>query len=199
MATEQEEFWQGEFGDEYVIRNDLNSIGARTNLLSKVVSKTREVDSVYEVGTNIGLNLDALKILLPNVSTNGCEINKSAFEKVVAKGHNVENASVFDANPGGLYDLVFTNGVMIHINPEKLCDLYSFMGRISRRYILIHEYFSPSPVEVAYRGHSGKLFKRDFAKEIMDHCGLKLVDYGFTWRHDPVFPIDDSNWFLLEK
>lgn len=28
---------------------------------------------------------------------------------------------------------------------------------------------------------------------------LTVADYGFVWRHDPVFPGDDLNWFLLEK
>lgn len=28
---------------------------------------------------------------------------------------------------------------------------------------------------------------------------LKLIDYGFAYRRDSVFPMDDLNWFLLEK
>lgn len=28
---------------------------------------------------------------------------------------------------------------------------------------------------------------------------LKLVDYRFIYHRDPVFPRDDSTWFLLEK
>lgn len=39
--TEQEEFWSGEFGDEYVKRNDsaLN-IASNINLFAKILSKT---------------------------------------------------------------------------------------------------------------------------------------------------------------
>ena len=36
--------------------------------------------------------------------------------------------------------------------------------------------------------------------ELMDRFpSLKLVDYGFLWKRDPVFPQDDITWFLLEK
>lgn len=68
------------------------------------------------------------------------------------------------------------------------------------RYILIAEYYNPVPVEVSYRGNSGKLFKRDFAGEMLDrYSDLQLLDYGFSYRRDPQFPTDDINWFLLEK
>ena len=72
--------------------------------------------------------------------------------------------------------------------------------RASDRYIIIAEYYNPSPVEVVYRGHSGRLFKRDFAGEMIDKFPkLRVLDYGFVWRRDPVFPQDDTNWFVLEK
>jgi len=28
---------------------------------------------------------------------------------------------------------------------------------------------------------------------------LELVDYGFVYHRDPVFPQDDINWFLMKK
>lgn len=44
-----------------------------------------------------------------------------------------------------------------------------------------------------------KLFKRDFAGEIMSrHKDFELVDYGFVY-HGASFPQDDVNWFLLRK
>ena len=62
------------------------------------------------------------------------------------------------------------------------------------------EYYSPTPVEIVYRGHSDRLFKRDFAGEMLDRfADLKLVDYGFDYHRDPVFSLGDINWFLLEK
>ncbi len=69
----------------------------------------------------------------------------------------------------------------------------------SKKYILIAEYYNPTPVEMEYRGHREKLFKRDFAGEMMDQYNdLTLVDYGFVYHRDP-FPQDDITWFLMKK
>ena len=44
------------------------------------------------------------------------------------------------------------------------------------------EYHSPYPVEIPYRGHKEKNFKRDFAKEFWNkYPECSLVDYGFFW------------------
>ena len=62
------------------------------------------------------------------------------------------------------------------------------------------EYYNPVPVQIDYRGHQGKLFKRDFAGEMLErHANFKLLDYGFAYRKDPSFPQDDITWFLMEK
>ena len=53
---------------------------------------------------------------------------------------------------------------------------------------------------LSYRGNENKLFKRDFAGEILSKFSdLRLLKYGFRYRNDPVFPLDDITWFLLEK
>ncbi len=68
------------------------------------------------------------------------------------------------------------------------------------KYICIAEYYNPSPVEISYRGHTGKLFKRDFAGEMLDaYDDLALLDYGFAYHRDPNFAQDDITWFLLGK
>ena len=74
------------------------------------------------------------------------------------------------------------------------------MYKNTKKYICIVEYYNPTPVEVIYRGHKGKLFKRDFAGEMLDkYRNLKLINYGFVYKRDNNFPYDDINWFLLEK
>ena len=53
---------------------------------------------------------------------------------------------------------------------------------------------------MAYRGFRRRLFKRDFCGELMDRFpDLELLDYGFGYRRDPNFPLDDGTWFLLQK
>ena len=50
------------------------------------------------------------------------------------------------------------------------------------------------------RGYQNKLFKKDFAGELMDqYNGLRLIDYGFVYHKDNSSPLDDIWWFLMEK
>ena len=107
--------------------------------------------------------------------------------------------SIFNLKNKKKYDLVFTRAVLIHINPKKLPNVYESIYKLSKKYVLIDEFFNPSPVILKYRGYRNKLFKRDFAYELMRKYKLKIVDYGFGWSKDPKFPQVDSNWFLLKK
>ena len=100
----------------------------------------------------------------------------------------------------GMVIATLSKGVLIHLAPELLPTAYAQLYALSQRYILIAEYYNPAPVEVSYRGNSGKLFKRDFAGEMLDrYADLHLLDYGFVYHRDPQFPADDITWFLLEK
>jgi pseudaminic acid biosynthesis-associated methylase len=90
--------------------------------------------------------------------------------------------------------------VLIHINPEMLALTYRKLHEASSRWILVCEYYNPSPMAIPYRGHADRLFKRDFAGEMLDMFpDLRLADYGFAYRRDPAFPQDDITWFLMEK
>ncbi len=200
--TEQEAFWAGDFGDDYVDRNQgAAAIAARVALFSRLLPRTRPVSSVIELGANIGINLHALKTLFPDLSATAVEINARAAAEMRAHDWiDVHEASILEYEAAKEHDLAFTSGVMIHINPDELEKVYKALYATSNRYVAIIEYYSPVPVEVSYRGHGERLFKRDFAGEMMDlFPDLKLVDYGFAYHRDPVFPMDDLNWFLLEK
>jgi spore coat polysaccharide biosynthesis protein SpsF len=86
------------------------------------------------------------------------------------------------------------------MNPQVLDQVYDALVASTGRYLMIAEYYNPVPVALSYRGHDNRLFKRDFAGEIMDrHPDFKLIDYGFCYRRDPTFPQDDITWFLMEK
>jgi spore coat polysaccharide biosynthesis protein SpsF len=130
------------------------------------------------------------------------EINESAVKELREWGgtNRIHHGSILDFNPDRTWDIALIKGVLIHINPDFLPQVYELLFRSSSRYILIVEYYNPTPVDVVYRGHAGKLFKRDFAGELLDKFpSLRVVDYGFVWHRDPVFPQDDPTWFVLEK
>ncbi len=200
--TEQERFWASQFGDHYSDRNQGEAIVATdTALFAKILSCTKSVDSLIEFGANTGLNLIAIRRLRPDMELSAIEINTRAVSLLeLIKGIKVYAISILDFEPDTLRDLVFTKGVLIHMNPDMLPRVYDKLYQTSRRYICLAEYYNPTPVEVTYHGHHGYLFKRDFAGEMLDRFDdLQLVNYGFTYHRDPHFPQDDLTWFLLEK
>jgi pseudaminic acid biosynthesis-associated methylase len=203
FQTDQEAFWAGSFGDEYSRRNAGEVLVARNAaLFARILSRCAPVSSVIEFGSNIGLNLRALRTLLPGASLEAIEINASAVAELRAWGgaKEIHHRSILEFSPARTWDLVLIKGVLIHIEPEKLAVVYRALHQAAGRYLLVVEYYNPTPVEVVYRGHHGKLFKRDFAGEMLDaYPDLRVLDYGFVWRRDPAYPQDDCSWFLLEK
>lgn len=202
--TSQEEFWANNFGDEYIERNkDENILAANINLFSRIIKRTEKLDSIIEFGANIGLNLKAINVLCPNIQdVSAVEINAEAA-KVCKENTDLKNLyeqSIFDFKTDYQRDFVLIKGVLIHLNPDYLNLAYNILYETSKKYICIAEYYNPTPVEVMYRGHKGKLFKRDFAGEMLDkYNDLKLIDYGFVYRRDANFPQDDITWFLMQK
>jgi pseudaminic acid biosynthesis-associated methylase len=200
-ATHQEQFWEGAFGDAYTERNAITP-QQRAPFFQQILTRAPGIQSVCELGANRGHNLLALRSLNPLLETTGVELNESACAQMAEHpGINVVHAAIQDFSPEAIFDLVYTCGVLIHLNPQDLPAVYQKMVRLSRRYILVNEYFNPSPVEITYRGHSETLFKRDFGGELMDSQppnALRLVDYGFLWQRDnPVW--DNTTWWLFEK
>lgn len=202
MVTEQEKIWVGAFGDDYVDRNQsAGQLSAKTALFARILSRASGVSSVLELGANVGLNIRAFKSLLPVAELAAVELNEKAFTEL-SKIPNVTSwhESIFTFKVPRTYDLSFTSGVLIHINPDKVPEVYAKLYESSSRYILVSEYYNPTPVEVLYRGHTGALYKRDWAGEMMDrYPDLHLVDYGFQYQRDAIFPMDDLTWFLMEK
>lgn len=202
VPTEQESFWQGCFGDDYVDRNTGPALLA-SNLafFSRALQQVQKVGSVIELGANIGLNLQALGLLLPEARRVGVEINAKAHSSLaMLPGVEARLGSLLDVAADERFDLALVKGVLIHQNPDVLPQVYAKLHTLSARYVLIAEYYNPTPVEVVYRGEHGKLFKRDFAGEMLDsYPDLILRDYGFIYHRDSPFPQGDMNWFLLEK
>ena len=202
--TEQEKFWQGQFGDEYATRNTSELyIQENITFFQKVFSLIESPQALLEFGPNTGMNLSAINIINPDMKLTGVEINRHAAEKLekdLPKA-DIRVDSFLEFKSEERWDFVFCKGVLIHIAPDRLCDAYDSLYDHSSAHILIAEYYNTSPIEVQYRGHSEKMFKRDFCGEILDrYPDLRLVDYGFIYHRDPHFNFyDDVTWFLLKK
>lgn len=203
FKTEQETFWAWSFGNEYIQLNQGDALlASNLNFFSTALRTACGVKSCIEFGANIGMNLKAMKLLYPSVELHGIEINTGASNELarVIPASNVVNSSILDFAPLQTWDLVLIKGVLIHINPASLLSVYDKLVASCARYLLVAEYYNPTPVAIPYRGHNDRLFKRDFAGEILErHSQMRLLDYGFAYRRDPCFPQDDITWFLMER
>ena len=203
FKTEQEHFWAGEFGDKYISRNQSSELlASNLNFFSEALKTTSKVSECLEFGANIGMNLKALKFLYPKMGQYAIEINKKAvsiLSETLPK-ENIFNTSILDFKPLRKWDLVLIKGVLIHMNQDYLENIYQTLIDSTSKYLLICEYYNPNPVMIKYRGNDEKLYKRDFAGEILDSfSNIELSDYGFAYHKDVNFPQDDITWFLLKK
>jgi len=203
FGTDQESFWAGGFGDTYIERNESAAI-LRSNvaLFSKVLPRTTGVKSIVEFGANIGNNLKAIHALTPGIDLHAVEINEQACERLSSCTGvaSVTNGSILNHKVTRTFDMSLSKGLLIHIHPDHLPLAYGSLYNSSSRFILICEYYNPTPTSVVYRGYEDRLFKRDFAGDMMaQFSDLRLLDYGFVYRNDPIFPQDDMTWFLMEK
>ena len=208
FKTPQELFWSTDFGNKYIKRNsDQQLKKSNDNFFKNIFGKKKNISSCIEVGANIGLNLISLKKIFKKQNQYAIEINALACKKLskILPKENIYRGSVLDFDIESSefrckkFELVLSKTFLIHIHPNFINNVYDKLFLLSTKYILICEYFNPDPVDVTYRGHKKKLFKRDFAFEMIKRFNLKLKSYGFAYHLDEDFPQDNINWFLLEK
>ena len=191
--SETEEFWRGDFGDSYLIRNRNVNWAARVPFWQQIIARTH-ASSVLEVGCNIGANLRAIRKAAPEVETVGIDVNQSAIDEASAAGLTVAVASASDLSSLGKFDLVFSSGVLIHIAPDDLSNVMDNIIAASREYVLAVEYADETEVEVPYRGHEGKLWRRPFGK-LYEQKGLKIISSGPA----PADAFDNCFFWLFTK
>jgi pseudaminic acid biosynthesis-associated methylase len=175
MLTEQEQFWKGDFGGSYLERNRSVDWRARIPFWTDIIKLTG-ARSVLEAGCNVGANMKAIRAVDPMIALWGCDINNAAIEEAGNADLSVAEASLFDLKkewPGG-FDLTFTVGVLIHVSPADLSRAMDSIISVSNRYVLAVEYADETEVEVPYRGHSERLWRRPFGK-LYEAKGLKIV------------------------
>jgi pseudaminic acid biosynthesis-associated methylase len=202
--NEQESFWINQIADDYLATNaDFDSelsCKAWKRIFENI--DTSEIGSFLECGSNLGRNLHSLKSLLPECSQSLIEISPLAYQIAVDKydPDNSYNGAIKESKFPIQFDLVFSMGVLIHVNPDDLLATMERMYLHSKRYILIGEYFNRTPVSISYRGSEDKLFKRDFGRLFADNFNCHLVDYGFLWGYEfDAAGFDDITYWLFEK
>ncbi len=186
--TVQQKFWASKFGNDYTDRNDFDSKTldqfykkrygiSRSKINNEFLSKLK-INNILEVGCNTG---NQLKLLQQQGYKNlyGIEINKYAVAKAkkFTTDINIIQASAFDLPfKDNYFDLVFTAGVLIHINPRDLKAVMKEIYRVSKKYIWGYEYFNENHEQIVYRGLKDRLWKADFAKIYQEiFPDLKLI------------------------
>lgn len=169
------EFWAGAFGNEYISRNNID-YRTRMDFFLDVMDIT-DAETILEVGCNKGHNLQALAAVDSDVELAGCDINATAAtmaESAMPEAF-ILNVGANELDQFGIkFDLVFTAGVLIHVGPESLKAVMQAIIDASEKYVLAVEYDADIEMEVEYRGHAGKLWRRPFGK-LYEDMGLKLV------------------------
>lgn len=202
--SEQEKFWATTYAKDYIRRNREfdNELGA-TAWRSMLRMTGGAVANYLECGCNVGRNVEQLKIALPGAKASVIEISKPAFDLVSSKyplAHAFNGAILDSQFEEGCFDLVFTMGVLIHINPDQLLQHMAKMYTYSSRFVLFGEYFNRTPVSLEYQGEKDKLYKRDFGRLFVESFAVRLLDYGFLWGYIyDAAGFDDITWWLFEK
>ena len=195
--TVQEKFWESEFGKDYTERNNYTDPAVLDTFYTEQWGVTRtamnqeflnglSLGPILEVGCNVGNQLNMLQSQ-GHTSLYGIELQPYAVERAKALTHdlNIIQGSAFDLPfKDNYFDVVFTAGVLIHINPVDLPKAMAEMYRVSKKYIWGFEYFSSEVTAINYRDNTDKLWKADYAKLFQAQFpDLKLVkqkEYPYT-------------------
>lgn len=206
--SQQREFWMGDFGTKYIERNKtmetVNELykkqtGITVEEIFKNFFENINLDNrIIELGCNVGLNLSVLhKMGFKNLT--GVEINKSAFS--LAKKNNPDisfiNSSIENFDVEEKYDLVYTAGVLIHINPDTLPLIIKKMDELSKKYIFGFEYFSDHLEEIKYRDHQNTCWKQNFPQLIKNFnpSYRTIREEKFQYKEENISDIA----YMLEK
>lgn len=200
------ELWEGPFGNDYV-RRQLDA-GSKRGPFWNDLLKHYKPRSVLEVGCNVGGNLQ--HIVWPYTSQSlpegwpdphdvaGVDVNVRALALAMKR---IPSCALWKmeatrlAIPDQSYDLVFTCGVLIHLNDDDLGKAIKEMTRVSARYLMTIEYEGNSIVP--YHGQDAALFKRPYRSEVESRIAdLTLQETRWLGADDG---FDDCTMYLWRK
>ena len=211
--TQQEQFWAGEFGQQYTDRNTRDRQEwddfyrrnwglTKTEMNARFVADLPRDARILEVGCNTGMQLRGLQDM-GFINLYGVELQSYAVEKAKqnTSGINIIQGSGFELPfRDGFFDVVCTNGVLIHIAPDDLSNIMSEMVRCSRRFVWGYEYYNADVTAIKYRGNEGFLWKADYAALFKQRFSeLHLVKQELFPYVDAAEQGNVDSMYLLEK
>lgn len=134
--------------------------------------------NICECGCNVGNNLSSFP---NNFDVHGVDLNTYALEKAKNKypnfhfkEANINNTSHADSS----FDLVFTRGVLIHIQENEVDNVLNELVRISKKWIL----------NLEYHGDDGKMIKWKRGDDLVWYRNMK--ERWSTFNVDVISDID---------
>jgi pseudaminic acid biosynthesis-associated methylase len=191
-ATQHLDAWTSEFGQSYTDRNFASPEQAdrlweaqwgvrKSEVFRQFLSCERlPAGRALEVGCNVGNQLKLLHSVNPGLELYGVEPQNYAMKKARALSPDIHfvPGNMFEIPfRDGYFDVVMTNGVLIHIAPADLARSMGEIVRCARRFIFLCEYFSESPCEVRYRDNAGLMWKMNYGGKYLEHFpSLRVVE-----------------------
>jgi len=210
MENRQTNTWFSEFGKNYTDRckktpdqydelyTSLYGI-TRTKLNEEFIGDIDRSARILEVGTNVG---GQLKLLFRMGFRNlyGIELQLYPIKISQSKYYGISllQGSGFDIPfKDNAFDIVFTTGVLIHIDPDLLPLVLKEIYRCTKRYIWGFEYYNKNMLEIPYRGKNKMLWKADYVAIYQDY----FPDLNMIKKKNYMYLENDNNdcMFLLEK
>ncbi len=206
--------WETRFGYEYPRRNMftpseldqlyLDRYGVtRTGMNHEFLDLLDRDIVILEIGSNIGNQLH----LLHNMGFKnlyGLEINDYAIKKSIKLHYGlpiyvIKGEAIDIPFKDSFFDLVYTSGVLIHINPNNIGKVIQEIIRCSKQYIWGFEYFQDEGYkQIKYHGQNNMLWKTDFKKlYLKNNPELKLITEKLYHYRENNYLTDQM--FLLEK
>tara|TARA_B100002052_G_C15855205_1_gene587115 strand:- start:666 stop:1283 length:618 start_codon:yes stop_codon:yes gene_type:complete len=196
------EIWEKQFGNDYTDRKlevHRTEGDLRKKSWSRIFEMVDDVDSVIEVGCNVGMNLEGIFHANNSLHITGIEPNKYALKKALkyAQGrYEVLGGNIFNLSLKHNADMVITCTLLIHISPDQLLSAMNEIYMASNKYILIMEYYWPIVKEVNYRGLKEALWKQDYGAKFYNNFDVHLIETGYLDSRDG---FDRTTWWLFKK
>jgi len=198
--------WGGDFGRRYTDRNpqtpdDMDVLYRRNYGVTRSSLNQEFLDGInrelriLEVGANIGVQLQFMQGM-GFQHLYGVDFQAYAIEKAKKATQNINliQGNALDIPfKDGFFDLVYTSGVLIHIDPDNILEALKEIYRCSNHYIWGFEYFSEKYTAMPYRGKVGLLWKADFARMYLNAfpdlelVKEKRIPYLGNANHDSMF------------
>jgi pseudaminic acid biosynthesis-associated methylase len=195
--SKPQRLWAGEYGEEWTEDNyksvsESNEIFkerfgiSKPEHLQRFFGDVPKDSHILEVGTNIGTQLMCLRELgFHNLY--GIDIQRKAIEK--AHHHRPEldiiEGDLFDIPfKNDYFDLVFTNGVLIHVPPKRIDEAVDELVRCSNKWVYGHEFYADTYTEITHRGHDNVLWKTDFPSKFVEGREIELTDIEYLKHTD---------------